>query len=153
MEYLKLFDAEFMNYQNPAEHLLQVLRKKWALETNDKDMIVMQHKFNYSLSNKTHDLKLSMVVKGDDSIQTGMAKTVGLPVFFACKLILENKINLKGVRIPIYQEIYKPILQKLTQKITSKHSQACILSLSMNSGGSRRKIICERFGSHNSELL
>ena len=57
-----------------------------------------------------------MVVKGDDNIQTGMAKTVGLPVFFACKLILDEKISLKGIRIPIYQEIYKPILEQLSQE-------------------------------------
>ena len=56
-----------------------------------------------------------MVVEGDDSIQTGMAKTVGLPIFFACKLLLENKIPMKGVKIPIYPEIYKPILQELAQ--------------------------------------
>ena len=54
-----------------------------------------------------------MVVKGDDSVHTAMAKTVGLPVFFACKLLLENKISLKGVRIPIYKEIYDPILKEL----------------------------------------
>ena len=76
----------------------------------------MQHKFQYSLKGKEHDLKLSMVVKGDDSIHTGMAKTVGLPVFFACKMILENKLALKGVRIPIHKEIYKPILQQLNQE-------------------------------------
>ena len=61
-------------------------------------------------------MHLSMVVKGDDSIQTGMAKTVGLPVFFACKLILEDKISLKGVRIPIYKEIYQPILHNLEKE-------------------------------------
>ena len=57
---------------------------------------------------------LSMVVKGDDNYHTAMAKTVGLPVFFACELILQNKINLKGVRIPVYKDIYKPILEKLS---------------------------------------
>jgi len=118
MDYLDLFNNEFMNldYQNPAQHLLAVLGKKWSLGSSDKDMIVMQHKFEYHLDGKAQDLKLSMVVKGDDSIQTGMAKTVGLPLFFACKLLLEDKIQLKGVRIPIYQEIYKPILEQLKQE-------------------------------------
>jgi saccharopine dehydrogenase (NADP+, L-glutamate forming) len=45
-----------------------------------------------------------------------MAKTVGLPVFFACKLLLENQISLKGVKIPIYKEIYKPILKNLSNE-------------------------------------
>ena len=118
MDYLDLFNDELLNsdYQNPAQYLLEVLRKKWSLDANDKDMIVMQHKFEYFLDNEKHNLKLSMVVKGYDSIQTGMAKTVGLPVFFACKLLLEEKLQLKGVRIPIYPEIYKPILQQLYQE-------------------------------------
>ena len=55
-----------------------------------------------------------MVVKGDNNIHTAMAKTVGLPVFFACKLLLQDKVNLKGVRIPIYKEIYQPILEQLS---------------------------------------
>ena len=57
-----------------------------------------------------------MVVKGDDNIHTAMAKTVGLPVFFASKLLLENKVSLKGVKIPIYKEIYKPILEALSNE-------------------------------------
>ena len=76
----------------------------------------MQHKFSYILDNQSKHLKLSMVVKGDDHIQTAMAKTVGLPVFFASKLLLENKVSLKGVKIPIYKEIYKPILENLSKE-------------------------------------
>jgi len=118
MDYLDLFNDELLNsdYQNPAQYLLDVLRKKWSLDVNDKDMIIMQHKFEYFLDNEKHNLKISMAVKGCDSIQTGMAKTVGLPVFFACKLLLEEKLQLKGVRIPIYPAIYKPILQQLHQE-------------------------------------
>ena len=118
MQYLDLFahKNKMINYSSPADYLLEVLKNKWALENTDKDMIVMQHKFNYDLNNTSNDLKLSMVVKGDDSVQTAMAKTVGLPVFFASKLLLENKISLKGVKIPIYREIYKPILKSLSNE-------------------------------------
>ena len=118
MEYLNLFsdNNKSINYNNPSEYLLEVLQKKWNLNNSDKDMIVMQHKFNYDLDGKNHDMKLSMVVKGDDSTHTAMAKTVGLPVFFACKLLLEDKISLKGVKIPIYKDIYKPILQDLSNE-------------------------------------
>ena len=118
MEYLDLFSEYNKLHKSisPADYLLNVLKNKWALANTDKDMIVMQHKFNYDINNKNHDLKLSMVVKGDDSIHTAMSKTVGLPVFFACKLLLENKLKLKGVRIPIYKEIYKPILDSLSNE-------------------------------------
>jgi len=116
MEYLNLFNSQISNYNSPSEYLLSVLKDKWALEPDDKDMIVMQHQFGYEINSNYKKMNLSMVVQGDDSIQTGMAKTVGLPVFFACKLILEDKISLKGVRIPIYEEIYQPILKNLEKE-------------------------------------
>ena len=34
---------------------------------------------------------LNMVVKGDNNIHTAMAKTVGLPVYFACKYIVTRQ--------------------------------------------------------------
>ena len=42
-----------------------------------------------------------------------MAKTVGLPVFFAAKLILEGNTTLKGIKIPVHKELYSPILKSL----------------------------------------
>jgi saccharopine dehydrogenase (NADP+, L-glutamate forming) len=42
-----------------------------------------------------------------------MAKTVGLPLGITAKLILQNKIRLKGLHIPIVKEIYEPVLEEL----------------------------------------
>jgi saccharopine dehydrogenase (NADP+, L-glutamate forming) len=42
-----------------------------------------------------------------------MAKTVGLPLGIAARLILENRIRLKGLHIPIIPEIYDPVLHEL----------------------------------------
>ena len=84
-----------------------------ALSKNDKDMIVMQHKFEYELNNINYRLTSSMVLIGSDDIKTAMAKTVGLPVFFAAKQILEDKTSLKGVKIPVHKELYSPILKSL----------------------------------------
>ena len=118
MNYIDLFNPKYkeLSFTSPADYLMQILQQKWCLEDSDKDMIVMQHKFEYYVGGQCKNLTLSMVVKGDDNIQTGMAKTVGLPVFFASKLLLDEKISLKGVRIPIYKEIYKPILTQLAQE-------------------------------------
>ena len=57
-----------------------------------------------------------MILLGTDDIRTAMAKTLGLPVFFAAKLILEKKVTLKGVRIPVYEELYSPILNSLEKE-------------------------------------
>ena len=42
-----------------------------------------------------------------------MAKTVGLPLAIAAKLLLLNKIKSRGVVIPVVREIYQPILEEL----------------------------------------
>ena len=78
-------------------------------------MIVMQHQFEYLLKNKLHKVASSLVVYGENSEKTAMAKTVGLPVAIATKLILNNQFNLKGVCLPVYKEIYEPILKELNQ--------------------------------------
>ena len=44
-----------------------------------------------------------------------MAKTVGLPVAIAVKLILNKTIKLKGVQIPTSKEIYAPVLNELAK--------------------------------------
>ncbi len=99
--------------QTAAEVLQFVLEKKLALKPADKDMIVMLHEIEYTLNSKQHYLKSSLIVKGTDAIHTAMAKTVGLPLGIAAKLILQGKITAKGLRIPVTREIYGPVLAEL----------------------------------------
>jgi len=53
------------------------------------------------------------VVKGENSLQTAMAKTVGMPLGIAAKLILNGTIRVTGLHIPIIPEIYEPVLEEL----------------------------------------
>ena len=76
-------------------------------------MIVMQHQFEYSLNGKKERIVSSMAFTGEDTVHTAMSITVGLPVAIATKLILQGKIKLTGVHIPIHEEIYKPVLDEL----------------------------------------
>ncbi|MBC7587875.1 MAG: saccharopine dehydrogenase, partial [Chitinophagaceae bacterium] len=39
----------------------------------------------------------------------------GLPLGIAAKLILENKLTVTGLHIPIITEIYEPVLKELEQ--------------------------------------
>lgn len=97
----------------PAQALQQILEASWALEPNDKDMIVMYHKFGYELNGRKQQIDASMVVLGVDQTQTAMAKTVGLPVAIATLLILNKKITSPGVQMPLQKEVYEPILKEL----------------------------------------
>ena len=76
-------------------------------------MIIMQHQFEYVLDGRPKKLISSMVTKGEDSVNTSMAKTVGLPVAILVKLLLLGKVSLTGVHIPVMAEIYEPVLEEL----------------------------------------
>ena len=116
-EWLGIFSDDKQNIKNatPAQLLQSILEGKWRLSSDDKDMIVMQHQFHYILNGEKFKHTSSLVVYGETNVRTSMAKTVGLPVAIAAKLILENKIKSKGVSIPTKSEIYEPILKELSQ--------------------------------------
>jgi saccharopine dehydrogenase (NAD+, L-glutamate forming) len=84
----------------PAQILQKILMDSWTLEAEDKDMIVMYHKFGYELNGDLYQIDSTMVTVGEDQTYTAMAKTVGLPVAIATLAILNKKITTPGVQIP-----------------------------------------------------
>lgn len=119
MQWLGLFDPNNKirrSNNTPAQHLQSLLEEKWKLEMNDKDRIVMIHYFDYKIGNEIFKKSSSLIVDGDDQMNTAMAKTVGLPLGIAAKLLLEGKINLAGVQVPINGDLYFPILRELEQE-------------------------------------
>lgn len=100
----------------PADVLQLALEKNLLLKPDDKDLVVMVHEIGYLSGKESGNIRSSLVVKGENSLHTAMAKTVGLPLGIACKLILQGRINLKGVHIPTRKEIYEPVLSVLREK-------------------------------------
>jgi len=98
-----------------ADILQFAVEKKLSLRPYDKDMIVMLHEFVYKIGNKESAISSSLVVKGENNLRTAMAKTVGLPLGIAAKLILQGKIKMNGLHIPTKKEIYEPVLKELEQ--------------------------------------
>jgi saccharopine dehydrogenase-like NADP-dependent oxidoreductase len=96
-----------------ADVMQFVLEKKLALQPEDRDMIVMLHEIEYLISDQRSKVTSSLVVKGENSLRTAMAKTVGLPLGIATKLILNGTINLTGLHIPTRKEIFEPVLSEL----------------------------------------
>ncbi len=114
---LDLFSKKKVELKNatPAQILEKILSEKWKLEPNDKDMIVMYHKFGYELNGEKHQIDSTMVCIGDDQVNTAMSKTVGLPVAMATLRILNGEIKTPGVQLPISKEVYTPILNELEE--------------------------------------
>ncbi len=99
----------------PAQILERILNDSWSLLPNDKDMIVMYHKFGYEIQGQQYQIDSKMVCIGDDQTYTAMAKTVGLPVAIATLQILNGNIKTPGVQLPIRKEVYEPILKELEE--------------------------------------
>jgi len=115
LKWLDLFEEEPVGLKEgtPAQILEHILMKKWKLAPQEKDMIVMWHKFDFSENGKPRQIQSQMVVEGTDDEDTAMSKTVGLPLAMAAKLILSGQIELAGVHIPTVHQIYDPVLKEL----------------------------------------
>jgi saccharopine dehydrogenase-like NADP-dependent oxidoreductase len=118
LEELELFNPNQkvnMPKATPAQILEKILSEKWTLKPEDKDMIVMLHKFGFELNGEKKQIESSMVVIGKDQVYTAMSDTVGLPVAMATLKILNKQITKPGVQIPIIPEVYEPILEELKE--------------------------------------
>ena len=116
-EWLGLFDNTPIpsTARSSADVLQYLLETRLAMSPQDRDMIVMQHEITYKRSGRSRTEKSTLIVKGEDSSHTAMARTVGLPLGIAARLILEGRIGLTGLHIPILPEIYDPVLHELEQ--------------------------------------
>lgn len=98
----------------PASILEHILNKRWALCPEDLDEIVMWHRFRYTHDGEDHEIQASLVTTGHDQVFTAMARTVGLPLAIATRLLAIGKIERRGVCIPTTREFYEPILAELS---------------------------------------
>lgn len=100
-----------------ADVLQWLMESTWVLRAGDKDMIVMLHEIAYTDKHgKQKHLESCLVVVGEDEKRTAMARTVGLPLGLAAVLLLEDKIQVRGLHIPIIPAIYEPVLALLQEE-------------------------------------
>jgi len=115
LKWLGLFSDEMVGLKNatPALILQKILEQKWALEPSDRDLLVMQHIFEFKINEEKKRIISSMTFEGSNRENTAMSYTVGTPLAIATKLLAKDKIHLKGVQIPTSPELYEPILAEL----------------------------------------
>jgi saccharopine dehydrogenase-like NADP-dependent oxidoreductase len=115
LQFLGLFDETPVPAAlNKSTDVLQyLLENRLMMMDTDKDMIVMLHELDYRQDGKLYSLESALTVKGENNTRTAMAKTVGLPLGIAAKLILQKKIRVTGLHIPILPAIYEPVLNEL----------------------------------------
>ena len=97
----------------PMDVLGARLAEKCRYGEGERDMIVLHHEFDVDYGGRGERVTSTLVDFGVPGGDSAMARTVSLPAAIATRLILEGKITLTGVQIPVVPEIYEPVLAEL----------------------------------------
>lgn len=98
----------------PLDVLCTLFLEKCSYDPNERDMIILHHDFRAEYPDKPAERITSTLIDyGIPGGDSSMSRTVGLPAAMATKLILEGKIDMAGVHIPVEPRIYEPVLAEL----------------------------------------
>jgi len=116
MKWLGLFDQTPMNrgIDSTFEVTSDLMIEKMGLGPAERDMVAMQHTFLAAFSDGRKEvIRSRMLDFGTLETDTSIARTVALPAAIGVEMILEGKITINGVHIPVLPEIYNPVLNQL----------------------------------------
>jgi saccharopine dehydrogenase (NADP+, L-glutamate forming) len=116
MDWLGLFEATPLPLANGSalDNLSALMVEKLKYEAGERDMIVLQHEFLVTTaSGRSERIVSTLVDYGVPGGDSSMSRTVGLPAAIGARLVLEGKIAVTGVQVPVRPEIYEPVLREL----------------------------------------
>jgi saccharopine dehydrogenase-like NADP-dependent oxidoreductase len=116
IQWLGLFDDKKLpsDKYSSLDYLTNIMLERMPYKEGEKDMIVLFHDFHAELSDgKREHITSTLIDFGIPHGDSSMSRTVSLPAAVATRMILEGKIDMKGVHIPVAPEIYNPVLDEL----------------------------------------
>jgi saccharopine dehydrogenase-like NADP-dependent oxidoreductase len=115
-KWLGLFDHDPVpDKNNVMDIFCALLQKKLVMGENELDLIVLYHRFIAEFGGKEELITSTLIDNGIPNGDSAMSRTVSLPAAIATALILDGKINMTGVHIPVQPEIYNPVLDELSR--------------------------------------
>ncbi|XP_010527055.1 PREDICTED: alpha-aminoadipic semialdehyde synthase [Tarenaya hassleriana] len=95
-----------------------LMEEKLAFSGDEQDMVLLHHQIEVEFpeSRRTEIRRATMLEFGstkNGATTTAMAKTVGIPAAIGALLLMEDKIETRGVLRPIEPEVYLPALEIL----------------------------------------
>ena len=119
LEWLGLLSEESVpaGVSSTAGALEHLLLKKWRLEGDQRDLVLMQHEFEYETpEGGKRKLLSTLAQKGENATRTAMTNLVGWPLGAFVKRFMHGEVSARGVLVPTQKEIYEPILKELADR-------------------------------------
>ncbi len=101
---------------SPLIFLMHLMTGTMQYAEGERDMVVLNHDFISEVDGRRKKITSTLVEYGEPGGNSAMSRTVGLPAAIACRLLIDGKIPLHGVHIPVRPEIYNPVLDALADK-------------------------------------
>lgn len=117
-EWLGLFEAKPVGLGSGSDIdvMTKLMLDRMSYRPGERDMIVLHHEFEAAWPDgKRQKLFSTLVEYGQPGGDSAMARTVSLPAAIAVRLMLEGRIGLTGVQIPVMREVYEPVLEELSR--------------------------------------
>jgi len=115
LEWLGMFADEIVQetHISPMDLLLSRMLKTMMFKPGERDMVILQDVFTIEYPDRTERVTCDLIDFGIPNGDSSMSRTVGLPVAIAVRYILEGRISLTGVQVPVKPEVYEPVMQEL----------------------------------------
>ncbi len=115
--WLGLFDESPVALARGAnvDVIIDLMVKKMSYSPGEKDMIIVHDEIEVEFPGRQEKHLSTMMVEGVPHGDSAMSRAVSLPAAIASRLILEGKIDLNGVQMPMLTEIYEPVLKELEE--------------------------------------
>ena len=115
--WLGLFDESPLALARGAnmDVIVDLMVKKMSYSPGEKDMIIVHDEIEVEFPGRQERHLSTMMVEGVPHGDSAMSRAVSLPAAIASRLILEGKIDLSGVQMPMLTEIYEPVLTELEE--------------------------------------
>ncbi|RKF79168.1 Saccharopine dehydrogenase [Golovinomyces cichoracearum] len=110
-------DEKIIPRGNPLDTLCATLEKKMQYEEGERDMVMLQHKFEIEHKDGNKETRTSTLVEyGDPKGYSAMAKLVGVPCGVAVLQVLDGTISERGIIAPMSSKINNPLIKMLKEK-------------------------------------
>jgi saccharopine dehydrogenase-like NADP-dependent oxidoreductase len=101
----------------PLDLITELLQRTLSYQPDEHDMVVLEHRLTVLRGDgNLHRVIMRLVLSGPAGDDSAMARTVSLPAAVATRLILDRKIDLTGVHIPVHAQLASPILEGLRER-------------------------------------